>query len=61
MERPPSSNGSSDRAQDKSDREHDSDARGEHRYPDAHQTPKEREARQDRDDLKRKLGRSGNR
>jgi hypothetical protein len=37
------------------DRTHDSDARGEHRYPDRHQTGAERKARQERDDLKRAL------
>ena len=37
------------------DRTHDSDARGEHRYPDLHQTSAERKARQERDDLKRAL------
>jgi hypothetical protein len=37
------------------DAAHDSSARGEHRYPDTHQTDAEREARDDRDDLKRKL------
>jgi hypothetical protein len=47
----------------KSDREgrsafdatHDSSARGEHRYPDEHQTTAEQNTRQTRDDLKRKL------
>lgn len=37
------------------DRTHDSDARGEHRYPDRHQTGAEQKARQERDDLKRAL------
>ena len=37
------------------DESHDSTARGEHRYPDVHQTPAERTARHDRDDLKRRL------
>jgi hypothetical protein len=37
------------------DREHSSDHRGEHRYPDAGQTPAERSSRRDRDDLKRRL------
>ena len=37
---------------------HDSSARGEHRYPDSHQTEAEQKARHDRDDLKRKLGRT---
>jgi hypothetical protein len=39
------------------DATHDSSARGEHRYPDSHQTEAEQKTRQDRDDLKRKLGR----
>jgi hypothetical protein len=38
------------------DTTHDSSARGEHRYPDTHQTEAEQKARDDRDDLKRKLG-----
>ena len=38
------------------DATHDSSARGEHRYPDSHQTVAEQKARQNRDDLKRKLG-----
>lgn len=38
------------------DATHDSSARGEHRYPDSHQTGAEQKARNDRDDLKRKLG-----
>ena len=38
------------------DTSHDSSARGEHRYADTHQTEAEREARHDRDALKRKLG-----
>jgi hypothetical protein len=37
------------------DRRHSSDDRGEHRYPDAGQTPAERSSRRDRDDLKRRL------
>ena len=37
------------------DRQHTSDERGEHRYPDAGQTPAERSSRQGRDDLKRRL------
>lgn len=37
------------------DQRHESDRRGEHRYPDAHQRPAERVARQARDDLKSKL------
>ena len=39
------------------DARHVSGERGEHRYPDAGQTPRERQARQERDDLKRVLGR----
>lgn len=35
---------------------HDSSARGEHRYPDAHQTELEQKTRHDRDALRRKLG-----
>ena len=38
------------------DSTHDSSVRGEHRYPDTHQTTAERKARDDRDALKRKLG-----
>ena len=38
------------------DASHDSSARGEHRYADTHQTQAERQAREDRDALKRKLG-----
>jgi hypothetical protein len=56
MERRSSSDASKGRARDISDQEHDSDRRGEHRYPDANQTPAERQARKDRDDLKHKLG-----
>src|SRR5688572_12683926 len=37
------------------DQQHSSDNRGEHRYPDAGQTPAERSSRRDRDDLKRRL------
>ena len=37
------------------DAAHDSSARGEHRYPDAHQTDAERDARDGRDDFKRRL------
>lgn len=39
------------------DTSHQSDTRGEHRYGDVHQTRAEREARQERDDLKRRLAR----
>ena len=38
------------------DATHDSSARGEHRYPAAHQTEAELKAKHDRDRLKRKLG-----
>jgi hypothetical protein len=41
---------------DRLDASHDSNARGEHRYADAHQTKAEQKARRDRDDLKRALG-----
>ena len=34
---------------------YDSDSRGEHRYPDAHQTRPEQSARRERDALKRRL------
>jgi hypothetical protein len=37
------------------DSSHESNVRGEHRYSDIHQTPAERTARQNRDDLKRRL------
>ena len=40
---------------DRLDASHESDARGEHRYPDTHQTGAEQQARHDRDDLKRDL------
>jgi hypothetical protein len=40
---------------DRLDASHDSNARGEHRYADAHQTKAEQKARRDRDDLKRAL------
>ena len=39
------------------DRSHESNARGEHRYPDASQTEPERKSRRDRDELKRRLER----
>jgi hypothetical protein len=42
--------------QNRLDRAHDSDARGEHRYPDAHQTDAERLSRRTRDDLRHRLG-----
>jgi len=41
--------------QDRRDASHQSDVRGEHRYPDAHQTAGEQTARRNRDDLKRRL------
>jgi hypothetical protein len=56
IERHSSSDAAKGRARDISDQEHDSDRRGEHRYPDANQTPAERQARKDRDNLKHKLG-----
>lgn len=37
------------------DSSHESDVRGEHRYSGIHQTRAERTARQNRDDLKRRL------
>jgi hypothetical protein len=37
------------------DAAHDSSARGEHRYPDAHQTEAERAARDRRDDFKHRM------
>jgi len=40
---------------DRLDASHDSNARGEHRYADTHQTEAEQKARRDRDDLKRAL------
>jgi hypothetical protein len=39
------------------DKRHDSDARGEHRYPDEQQSEAERRSRRDRDNLKRRLER----
>ena len=42
---------------DRLDERHDSDRRGEHRYSDEHQTPEERRARQERDELKARLSR----
>ena len=41
--------------QERLDATYQSDARGEHRYPDLHQTRPEQEARQARDDLKQRL------
>ena len=43
------------RSEQQLDRSHVSTVRGEHRYPDAHQTVAERHARRERDDLKRRL------
>jgi hypothetical protein len=43
------------------DATHDSDLRGEHRYADAHQTEAEKKARQERDDLKKRLAGRGTR
>jgi hypothetical protein len=42
-------------ARQRLDASHESDARGEHRYPDTHQTAAEQSARQNRDDLKRRM------
>jgi hypothetical protein len=42
-------------AQKRLDSSHESDVRGEHRYSGVHQTPADRQARQDRDDLKTRL------
>jgi hypothetical protein len=42
-------------AQKRLDSSHQSDVRGEHRYSGVHQTPADRQARQDRDDLKTRL------
>jgi hypothetical protein len=53
---PDTASNSRDRAE--GDRRHDSDRRGEHRYPDTDQRPAERLARQERDDLKERLTRS---
>ena len=41
---------------DRLDASHESDVRGEHRYPNVGQTEGQRRAREDRDDLKRALG-----
>jgi hypothetical protein len=43
--------------QDRRDASHQSDVRGEHRYPDAEQTAAEQTARRNRDNLKRRLAR----
>ena len=43
------------REQGRLDGGHDAGIRGEHRYPDAHQTEAERDARDTRDELKRRL------
>ena len=42
-------------AQKQLDSSHESDVRGEHRYSGVHQTPADRQAREDRDDFKRRL------
>lgn len=42
--------------QERLDASHQSDTRGEHRYDDLHQTGAEQAARQERDDLKQRLG-----
>jgi hypothetical protein len=50
--------GASDRrrsGQERLDASHESDTRGEHRYDDIHQTGPEQKARQERDELKRRL------
>ena len=47
--------GSGAGAQKRLDSSHESDVRGEHRYSGVHQTPADREARHDRDDLKARL------
>jgi hypothetical protein len=39
------------------DRSHDSNSRGEHRYPDRSQTAPEQKSREERDELKRRLER----
>jgi hypothetical protein len=54
-ERPKTDKPSAER--DALDKGHDSDSRGEHRYPDEHQTKSERGSRRDRDNLKRRLQR----
>jgi hypothetical protein len=46
-------------AQKRLDSSHESDVRGEHRYSGVHQTPADRQARQDRHDLKTRLGSLG--
>lgn len=58
MDKHAPSTASKDRDRDDNDQAHDSDRRGEHRYPDEHQRPAERLARQERDDLKDRLTRS---
>ena len=47
--------GHADPTRDSLDRRHESDVRGEHRYPDAEQTDAEVAARRERDELKRRL------
>jgi len=47
--------------QERLDGSHQSDTRGEHRYGDIHQTGPEQQARQERDELKRRLAGGGSR
>ena len=47
------------RNQEQLDTSHDSDARGEHRYPDAQQTDAEQTAGQERDKLNQRLAGRG--
>jgi hypothetical protein len=49
--------GAGDSERQRLDDSHESDGRGEHRDPDAHQTAAERQSRQERDDLERGLAR----
>ncbi len=60
MKKPALLSRSAELERDAQDQGHDSDRRGEHRYPDAHQRPAERQARQERDDLKGHLARRKN-
>ena len=52
MDNPPAANRSEQQCLDTS---HQSDTRGEHRYDDVHQTGPQRDARQDRENLKQRL------
>jgi hypothetical protein len=62
MEKQVPTDATEDHGRDALDQRHESDRRGEHRYPDTHQRPAERQAREQRDDLKDKLkGRTRNR